>query len=155
MGALTVISGAILLGWLFIDGVVRKGVMVESLSEVATIERNDKRFTAIVSMASFLVAIGMMLHADGRWTGLLCMMFLFGMLGVAASPHYRRVNAWLHYGGAVLAGVASQVVVMDHSPYCIVSWGFYLTYLIVLRDRYWVLWAEAVCMINIVYYCLT
>ena len=94
-------------------------------------------------MGAFLMTPQMIVNTSG-WVGFLGIMFLFGMMMVGASPHYRTIGKALHMVGAFTAAISSQLLIGLTDYRFLVFWLIYGIIYLVRRKRS-VLWEEGVC----------
>lgn len=155
MAAITHLLALIsLLTLIFFYAVVRikKGAPLEAFSEAAYIVKDTSLFTSVIVLCSALLTVRMIILSTPG-TGLLAMVFLFGMIAVGASPHYRRAAHTLHMAGAITAGVASQLLIGLNDYRLLALWIPYAIYYIVMRKRSMLL-EEKTCLLVIAWYCL-
>lgn len=121
----------------------KKGCPLCSLSETAYIVKSPNVFTFIIVVGAFLMTPQMIVKTSG-WVGFLGIVFLFGMMMVGASPHYRTIGKALHMVGAFTAAISSQLLIGITDYRFLVFWLIYgIIYLIRRKRR--VLWEEGVC----------
>lgn len=72
-----------------------------------------------------------------------------GLLFVGAAPHFKEeFEGKIHYGGAYIFGIASQIwAVLQVSPYLLLTW---LLFAMLITTKQRVFWAEMVCVINLI-----
>lgn len=131
---------------------LKKGAMLESLSESAYVAQCPLAFTFATVTSSLLITPQMIVKAESA-LGLLGMLFLAGMLLAAASPHYRDLSKTLHYVGAYVAAGASQLLVMLVCWPIMLVWLLYVVYY-VRTHTHNVLYAEACCLLSVMIYCI-
>lgn len=125
----------------------KKGCPPCSLSDTAYIVKSPNVFTFVIVMGSFLMTPQMIVNTSG-WVGFLGIVFLFGMMMVGASPHYRTVGKALHMIGAFMAAISSQLLIGLTDYRFLVFWVIYGIIYLIIRKRS-VLWEEGVCFIII------
>lgn len=125
----------------------KKGCPPCSLSDTAYIVKSPKVFTFVIVMGTFLMTPQMIVNTSG-WVGFLGIVFLFGMMMVGASPHYRTIGKALHMVGAFTAAISSQLLIGLTDCRFLVFWLIYGIIYLIRRKRS-VLWEESVCFIII------
>lgn len=121
----------------------KKGCPLCSLSETAYIVKSPDVFTFVIVVGSFLITPQMIVNTSG-WVGFWGIVFLFGMMMVGASPHYRTIGKALHMVGAFTAAISSQLLIGITDYRFLAFWVIYgIIYLI--RQKRSVLWEEGVC----------
>ena len=121
----------------------KKGCPLCSLSETAYIVKSPNVFTFVIVVGSFLITPQMIVNTSG-WVGFWGIVFLFGMMMVGASPHYRTIGKALHMVGAFTAAISSQLLIGITDYRFLAFWVIYgIIYLI--RQKRSVLWEEGVC----------
>ena len=121
----------------------KKGCPLFSLSETAYIAKSPNVFTFVIVVGAFLMTPQMIVNTSG-WVGFLGIVFLFGMMMVGASPHYRTIGKALHMIGAFTAAISSQLLIGLTDYRFLVFWLIYGIIYLVRRKRS-VLWEEGVC----------
>ena len=121
----------------------KKGYPLCSLSETAYIVKSPNVFTFVIVMGAFLVTPQMVVNTSG-WVGFFGIVFLFGMMMVGASPHYRTIGKALHMVGAFTAAISSQLLIGITDYRFLVFWLIYGIIYLIRRKRS-VLWEEGVC----------
>ena len=121
----------------------KKGYPLCSLSETAYIVKSPNVFTFVIVMGAFLVTPQMIVNTSG-WVGFFGIVFLFGMMMVGASPHYRTIGKALHMVGAFTAAISSQLLIGITDYRFLVFWLIYGIIYLIRRKRS-VLWEEGVC----------
>lgn len=142
----SIIGSLLLMGYTILMA-KKKGCPLCSLSETAYIVKSPNVFTFIIVMGSFLMTPQMIVNTSG-WVGFLGIVFLFGMMMVGASPHYRTIGKALHMVGAFTAAISSQLLIGLTDYRFLVFWLIYGIIYLIRRKRS-VLWEESVCFIII------
>ena len=140
---ITSIIGSILLMVYTILMAKKKGCQLCSLSETAYIVKSPNVFTFIIVTGAFLIAPQMIVNTSG-WVGFFGIVFLFGMMMVGASPHYRTIGRSLHMVGAFTAAISSQLLIGITDYRFLAFWVIYGIIYLIRRKRS-VLWEESVC----------
>lgn len=142
----SIIGSLLLMGYTILMA-KRKGCPLCSLSETAYIVKSPNVFTFVIVMGTFLMTPQMIVNTNG-WVGFLGIVFLFGMMMVGASPHYRTIGKALHMVGAFTAAISSQLLIGLTDYRFLVFWLIYGIIYLIRRKRS-VLWEEGVCFIII------
>lgn len=124
----------------------KKGSMPDSLSETAYIGKSRMFTFMIATCATLMTPI---LAIAGVYDSILSMLFLLGMYMVASSPHYKRYDRLLHYGGGMLAGLATQLIVFAHNPLLLTAWVIVPLWALLRGKEKIVFIAELICYMTI------
>ena len=122
----------------------KNGKILQSLSYTAYIVQ-DKRWFCFTF---WLVGLGLV-YPLSLVSVPLSILFVLGCFGVGLTPFYRTTGKWLHYGGGIISGITSQLLVYLVNPYLLIPWIPYLFYLIFYPDNNTPFWAEIICFINV------
>lgn len=117
-------------------------------------ERGRWVFTAVMFLAVFLLMPPLMEKvADASRPVVFFMIAGIGFVG--AAPLVAKDRNTVHYVSAVIAGIASQLLVALNQPLLLLTWFLYFGYTIIAKDASRNLfWTEVLCMLNVFAYCL-
>ena len=146
------IIGALLLVVYSCSMALKKGAALGSLSETAYISRSPRIFTVVMVVSAFLISPRLIANAGG-WAGFLGVIFWFGLCMVGASPHYKSIERTLHYIGAFVAAISSQLIVALCDAHLLGIWLLYIGYLFAVRKRH-IFYEEVICFVVIMLFCI-
>ena len=123
------------------------GEIPESLSEVSYIIPHGI-FSAWMMVVGILYMPPLMdiLAPNKTWLGFLMML---GIAIVASSPYYKTESVRLHYIGAAVCFVFSQIVVAVASPLILMMWLIYPMFLVKETRRLWLVAAEWIGIVEL------
>lgn len=127
-----------------IYSIFKNGKTINSLSQTAYIIQSKQLFC----FTFWLVGI-ILVYPLSQISISISLLFTIGIFGVGLTPFYRTTGKWLHYGGGILSGITSQLLVYLVNPYLLIPWIPYLFYLIFYPDNNTTFWAEIICFINV------
>ena len=146
------IIGALLLVVYSCSMALKKGAALGSLSETAYISHSPRIFTVVMVVSAFLISPRLIANAGG-WAGFLGVIFWFGLCMVGASPHYKSIERTLHYTGAFVAAISSQLIVVLCDAHLLGIWLLYIGYLSAVRKRH-IFYEEVICFVVIMLFCI-
>lgn len=120
----------------------------DSISETAYIADNQWVFT--IGILSFIVLTwASLVQKCSPDTEYLAFLTAAGLTSVALSPDYKTKHKIMHYGGGILALIASQLLIyLNGAANLLYTWLLYPLTLLFSREN-WVFWAEIICVITI------
>lgn len=111
-------------------------------------------FTLVMWLVGFSIA-PTLFEISGDETRFLAFFTIGGILGVGASPVVAKEKNTFHNVCAVVAGLASQLLVYLNSPHLLLLWFLYVGYTLAAKDGSKNLfWVEVACMLTVFAYCL-
>lgn len=120
----------------------------DSISETAYIADNQAVFTIGILAFTALIWFSLIQKCSPD-TEYLAFLTAAGLTSVAFSPDYKTDHKIMHYGGGILALIASQLLIyFNHSANLLFTWLFYPV-LVATSPKNWVTWAEFICLITI------
>ena len=124
--------------------IFKNGKIINSLSQTAYIIQSKQIFC----FTFWLVGI-ILVYPLSQISIPISLLFTIGIFGVGLTPFYRTNGKWLHYGGGILSGITSQLLVYLVNPYLLIPWIPYIFYYVFYPDDNTTFWAEIICFINI------
>ena len=124
--------------------IFKNGKTINSLSQTAYIIQSKQIFC----FTFWLVGI-ILVYPLSQISIPISLLFTIGIFGVGLTPFYRANGKWLHYGGGILSGITSQLLVYLVNPYLLIPWIPYIFYYVFYPDDNTTFWAEIICFINI------
>lgn len=131
-----------------ISNIIKNKKMLPSLSSTAYIVKHDWIFTLSMSATGFSIAPYMIALLPGQW-GIVGMLFLWGLILVGSSPHYKTVYEAMHNFGGYLAGIMTQIAVGYLYWPLLLPWIPFLLWCIFFKSPNKTFYAEALCFITL------
>lgn len=149
----TIIAGVTAAAYLVYAVIKNKGIP-ESISATAYAVKHSKTFTVAMSAVAMLMLPELL--TDGKpGTEWLSFASIAGLLMVGMTPNYKdKEEGRLHYIGAFLASVCSQVMLAINDPVSLLGWGAYPLLLLFEKKKNYAFWGEIICLLNIFFYLL-
>lgn len=149
MSTIPIIATAILSVYLIYTAIKAKEIP-DSISDTAYVVKYTNTFTIFILLLAALF-VPSILEKSAENTQFLAALTGAGLLGVAATPNYKTEGKLAHYGGGILSGVASQLLIYLNNPTPLYSWVLF-PILALLSKENSVFWAEIICIYNMLLY---
>lgn len=153
MTAMTILAILLFVTYLVTVSLKRRTIP-DSISETSYLTDKPYLFTAFMWGMAVLVLFPLLDKTEGM-SRLHSVMMCFGLIGVGCTPLYRSEGRGMHYFCAIVAGIASQIIIIREFRWGLVLWMPYVIYAIFRNDENWLFWAQVTCMATISAYCLT
>lgn len=149
----TIIAGLTTAIYLIYAVIKNKGIP-DSISATAYAIKHKKTFTAAMMGVSALM-LPELLDDSSDNTQCLSFLSIIGLMMVGLTPDYRtKEQGTIHYIGAFLAAVGSQLLLALNDPVALLGWGAYPILLLLNKGKNSAFWAEVICLLNIFFYLL-
>ena len=111
-------------------------------------------FSAVMGLVGILLA-PVLIELSTENTQFLAFLAIAGVFGVGGTPLLVHEKNTIHNICAIVAGLASQVLVYLNSPRLMLLWFLYVGYTLAAKDgRKNLFWVEVACMLTVFAYCV-
>ena len=149
----TIIASITAAAYLTYAIIKNKGIP-ESISATAYAIKHRKSFTIAMSTVAMLMLPELLTDSKSN-TEWLAFVSIAGLLMVGMTPDYRnKEEGTLHYVGAFLTSVCSQIMLALNDPVALLGWGTYPLLLLLGKKKNYAFWGEIICLLNIFFYLL-
>lgn len=129
----------------------------ESISQTVFVlpRKGQWLFTVVMWVVGFLL-LPVLLEKVSESTQFVAFLMVAGILLVGASPLVLKEKNTIHYVGAVIAGVMSQLLVALNHPLLLLTWFLYVGYTLWAKDvSKNLFWVQVTCMLNVFALCFS
>jgi len=123
-------------------------------STVFTLPTTGKWIFSAVMFAVAALLAPVLLELATPMTEFLAFLTIVGIGAVGATPLLANEKNTMHNVAAIVAGLASQMLVYFNHPHLLLLWFLYVGYTLAAKDgRKNLFWVEVACMLTIFAYC--
>ena len=134
--------------------IIKSKGIPDSISATAYAIKYKKTFTAAMMGVSGLILPELLTDSSDN-TKFLAFLSVVGLMMVGLTPDYRtKTQGTLHYIGAFLAAVGSQLMLALNDHVALLGWGAYPIILMLEKGKNYAFWAEIICLLNMFAYLL-